>query len=351
MGQALVLRPIWQLIDSSTIGGIESHVATLSEALIKKGRATEIVLLADHGANPWLAQLGDRHLPFSLLDGRFSSLLKRLRADRPSVVHTHGYKAGIMGRLACRLAGIPVVSTFHAGDRGAFPVSLYQDIDRWTSILSTRVAVNDAIAATIPFATHVIRNFIAIEPPGDIAGKPMSVAFVGRLSPEKGPDLFCEIAVQSEAGIAFDVYGDGPMRQDLEKRYGNRIRFHGLQRNMWEVWPRIGLLLMPSRAEGLPMAALEAMAAGVPVAASRVGGLPDLIDPDRTGWLFQPEAVGEACRIIASCVALSYDQRAAMSEMCREAAANRFGPDQPVAQLLQIYAQASSLPRMVVENH
>ncbi|MBY0610786.1 MAG: glycosyltransferase family 4 protein [Beijerinckiaceae bacterium] len=335
-------RPIWLLIDSSTIGGIESHVAALCEALIERGQPAEIVLLARHGDNPWLDQLRARSIPFRLLDGRFRTLLGSLRAERPALLHTHGYKAGIVGRLACRLAGLPAVSTFHAGERAAFPVSLYQDIDCWTSRLGVRVAVDETIAAALPSPCHVVRNFIALATPRRADEPARSVAFVGRLSHEKGPDTFCEIAIRSDPGIAFDVYGDGPMRAGLEERYSSRVTFHGLQRDMRTVWPRIGLLLMPSRAEGLPMAALEAMAAGVPLAAARVGGLPSLVEDGATGWLFAPEAMDDACRAVAAWAAQPNELRAAMSRACRETAERRFGPDAPVARLLEIYGEAAT---------
>ncbi|OYW35551.1 MAG: hypothetical protein B7Z45_06535, partial [Azorhizobium sp. 12-66-6] len=137
---------IWQLVDSRGIGGIERHVSVLTQALNAAGHPARVLLLADHGEHPFLAQLRAEQVPFAVLDGRFSTLLRRLRTERPRLLHTHGYKAGILGRLAARLAGVPCVSTFHAGERGRFPVSLYQAVDAATARLATRIAVSAPIA-------------------------------------------------------------------------------------------------------------------------------------------------------------------------------------------------------------
>ena len=335
---AIASHPIWQLIDSSTVGGIESHIATLSEALIATGERCEIVLLEDHGANAWLGQLATRQLPVRSLGGGFTSLLQAMRAEKPAILHTHGYKAGIFGRLAAVLTGIPSVSTFHAGERGAFPVSLYQTIDRLTSVLATRIAVSEQIAAGLPFAAEVIRNFVTIPAAPPRPGPRKRVAFVGRLSAEKGPDLFCRIAALCHSSIRFDVYGDGPMRADLERRFAPRVRFNGLQTDMGKVWPDIGLLLMPSRAEGLPMAALEAMARGVPVAAARVGALPEAIGSKDTGWLFDAGDVEGAAEAVIDWSTFDDGALRRLASACRARIVARYGPDAPVERLRQIYA-------------
>ena len=330
---------IWQLLDSSQIGGIESHVAALSALLNAHGRPTTIVLLAPHPANPWLTQLAAAGLAFRTLEGGPAALLRALRRDRPALLHTHGYKAGILGRPTARLAGVPVVSTFHAGERAPFPVSLYQDVDAWTSRLAPRIAVSAAIAETLPFPATVIANFV--QPGrGERTGDGRTVAFVGRLSPEKGPDLFCEIAERSHPSLRFEVYGDGPMRAELEAEHGDRVRFHGVRAGMAGAWPSIDLLLMPSRAEGLPMAALEAMAAGAPVLASRVGGLPTLIDHGETGWLFEAGAVDEAAALLSRWRMSDAAMRQAVGVRARAAVAARFGPDQALARFLAVYRDA-----------
>ena len=335
---------IWQLVDSSTVGGIESHVAALTLALRERGRAAKIVCLQRHGDNPWFVQLSAKGLPLAILPGGFWPLLAALRRDRPSILHTHGYKAGIMGRMAGLLAGVPVASTFHAGERGAFPVSLYQAVDGLTSCLSARIAVDQGIAAKLPFKAEVIRNFIMLPQRGARsvaqaeAGSKRIVGFVGRLSHEKGPDLFCKIAERTGEGVEFHVFGDGPMRGELEKRYGGgHIRFCGLQADMESIWPRIGLLLMPSRAEGMPMAALEALAHGIPVAASRVGALPELLHDSGAGWLFEAGDVTEATKAVAAWMTLPKSERDGMEQRCRLAAEARFGPAEPVSDLLAIY--------------
>lgn len=340
---------VWQLVDSGGIGGIETHVRVLTQALNEAGRPARAMLLAPHGPNPWLDQLRADGVPFEVLDGRFSTLLRRLRRERPAVLHTHGYKAGILGRLAARLAGVPCVSTFHAGERGRFPVSLYQWLDGLTSRLATRIAVSAPIAAELPGPVEVIGNFMPVsdEPPRPPARR--VVGFVGRFSAEKGPDLFCEIARRFPPDVAFEMFGDGPMRLDLARAFGDRVRFHGLVPVPATIWPRIGLLLMPSRAEGLPMAAIEAMAAGIPVAAARVGALPDLIRDGENGWLFQPEDLSGAAAAVERWQAGTADEIARWSQTAWRTAHDLFGTKMRLPRILALYDAAIGSDRTAHE--
>ncbi len=283
---------IWLLLDSSGVGGIETHVRALYLAFRRAGAPARIVLLADHGPNPWLEQLAAVGATPTILGGGLGAILRALRAHRPAVLHTHGYKAGILGRLAARWTGAPIVSTFHAGERLGGALGLYQRLDEWSSFLARRIAVSAPIQKHLPFRSELIPNFIVAPEAPPEAPPPPRVAFVGRLSHEKGPDLFCRLAAAYEGPpIEWRVYGDGPMRAELEAAYGDRIAFYGVVANMSAVWSEVGLLAMTSRAEGLPMAALEAGAAGLPILASRVGALPEVVDEDKTGWLVDPAAL------------------------------------------------------------
>ncbi len=337
---------VWQLVDSSTIGGIETHVGVLAAALRRAGWDAQVVLLADHGPNPWLAQLDARGVPHTVLAGGLGGLLAALRRERPALLHTHGYKAGILGRLAARLTGTPCVSTFHAGERGPFPVSLYQTLDAWTSVLAPRIAVSAPIARNLPFGAEVIGNFVPVPAAPPPAGARSDVVgFVGRFSPEKGPDLFCAIAERCrDTGLAFEAFGDGPMRAELEVRYRGIVTFHGLVTDPSRIWPRLGLLLMPSRAEGLPLAAIEAMAAGIPVAASAVGALPDVVTPGGNGWLFPPGDIEAAAGAVRAFAGLSPDARAAFGQSAWQAARQGYAVDVLLPKVCAVYAAAGVVP-------
>ena len=136
---------IWLLVDSRTLGGIERHVAILSQALLRYGQRVQVVLLAKYDGNPWITQLTKAQIPFRELDGTIAGLWRAISDVRPDLIHTHGYKANIVGRGIAKLTHTPIVSTFHAGERGRFPVNLYQLVDEWTSFLGERVAVSAAI--------------------------------------------------------------------------------------------------------------------------------------------------------------------------------------------------------------
>ena len=336
---------IWQFIDSSGVGGAERHIATLAEGLRRLSHPVRVVLLADHGSNPWLEQLRAADIGYTHLDGRFATLLKALTSAPPKLLHTHGYKAGILGRLAARLARVPVVSTFHSGERGAFPVGVYDFADDWTSFLGRRIAVSARIRDRLPFGAHLIPSYVATPPEPPSAPLPGAVGFAGRLSVEKGPDLYCELAVRAAAdprfgGVEWHVWGDGPMRHDLEARYGSHVQFHGVATDMENVWPRVGVLAMPSRFEGVPLAALEAAAHGIPVLASRVGGLPTVVTEGETGWLFAAADLDGALDGLSAWETLRRTAPAALRRACWEKARTEFSEARWLPAVVAVYEEA-----------
>ena len=333
-------REIWQLVDARSVGGIERHVSELTTALCQAGFPARAVLYAPHTPNAWLDQLKREQTPHHVLAGSVAALVKALRRNRPRLVHTHGYKAGIIGRLATRLLGIPVVSSFHAGETGRWPVNLYQAVDAATAGLARRISVSQSIAQRLPYASETIANFVSVPPVDLSVPLPRRIAFVGRLSEEKGPDLFCEIARAAGPMASWDVYGDGPMRETLEVRYRGIVKFHGFKSNMAEVWKNVGLLMMPSRAEGLPMAALEALVRGIPVAASAVGGMPGLLKTiDRYG-LFESGDTAKAVEVAQRWRNLDAPDLAALRLAGRQSIRNRFSANAILPKVLDVYGLA-----------
>lgn len=332
------MHETWLLLDSRGLGGIETHVAELAEGLAEAGERPRVLFLRDHGPHPLRRRLGLSGIPWEALPGGFLPLFARLRAGRPALLHTHGYKANILGRLAARAAGVRVVSSFHAGERPAGAVALYDAADRWTSFLGGRIAVSAPIRDRLPFRATLVPNFVALPPapPGD-GEAPCCVAFVGRLSPEKGPDLFCALAERLPR-LRFEAFGDGPMRAACEAGAAGRVLFHGAQPGMAAAWGGIGLLAVTSRAEGMPLAALEAMAHGVPVAAFAVGGLPDLITDGEDGFLAPPGDLAALAARIAAWAEMPRAARAAMGRRARAGLAARHGRAAGIARMRAAYA-------------
>lgn len=333
---------VLQLLDTRSVGGIERHVATLAKDLSDRSIPNEIGLYQDHGHNPWLRQLRALGLSYRHNDGTLVGLRRMLEYVRPALVHTHGYKAGILGRLAALSYGIPTVSTFHSGERPGFPLSAYYAMDRWTSLSARRISVSRDIQSRLPFTSRLIPNFIPVSELPPLQPFVGRIGFVGRLSHEKGPDLFCKIAQAMPAEFEWHVYGDGPMRKELEgteATAGRDFHFHGVVEDMSTVWPKLGALLMPSRFEGLPLAALEAMAHGVPVIASRVGGVSGLIEDGVNGFSFEPSDLSAAERCIVRWASLDDSHRTSLRHTAHELVARKYSPAAQVPVILDVYRQ------------
>jgi len=279
-----------------------------------------------------------------------------VRLARGGLLHAHDYKSLLLALAAGAVTRTPVVATFH-GDTGHVPrVRAYEAIAhhaaRWTSGVA---ATSDVLAAQIRAAAprtavHVIPNGIRVGPlpterdrrcAREALGIPSGaqvVAFVGRLSPEKAPEVLLRAA--RGTGVVLLFAGDGPLRAALEpEAVGNAARFLGFVPEVGRVLAAADVLALPSRTEGLPMAVLEAMAAGVPVVASAVGSLPDVLR-DGAGVLVPPddvEALREALRHLADPT-----PRQAMALTARARVESRYG----AAAMARTYLERLYLPAL-----
>ena len=275
------LHSVWQVLDSRFFGGIESHILYLATALQKSGYVTQVVFLQDYGPHPLKDKLRAAHIPFFCCAG-IAHFRKTCREQKPDLIHSHGYKASIISRLAA--LPCPVVTSFHAGDSETWRVRLYSLLDRKLSFLAPAIAVNQQIADGLSGPVEVIENFVPVP---DRAHPPtilQNIGFVGRLSHEKGPDRFIALARRFPTRD-FYLYGDGPLRDKLAQEATTNVHFMGHQQAMDAVWGGLDLLCMPSRKEGLPLAALEAMSHAIPVLCLDAGALAQLVSDDENGWV------------------------------------------------------------------
>ena len=136
------------------------------------------------------------------------------------------------------------------------------------------------------------------------------------------------------------------MRAELERKYSAHVTFHGLVADMKRHWRELSLLVMPSRAEGLPMAALEALAEGVPVIATPVGGLPRIVQDDETGWLFPAGDVVKAQAAVARWSAMDQSAKHAMRVKCWRFVEQNYSAASKLPEIIGVYKAAGWRPSM-----
>jgi glycosyltransferase involved in cell wall biosynthesis len=196
-----------------------------------------------------------------------------------------------MCRLIAKLFGLKVVSTFHCGDRGTGLVAMYTWLDRLTQKMSENIAVSQEINTWLGGEALVMDNFIGPESVINGANHGVkNLAFVGRLSYEKGPDTFVCAARSflNDPSIAFSVLGDGPMGEVIRQEAPENVKILGFCESI--EWEYIDALVIASRQEGMPMVAIEAMMRGIPVIATPCGDLPRMLGYNKRGWLAKGSA-------------------------------------------------------------
>lgn len=239
---------------------------------------------------------------------------------QPDVVHTHLLRADLFAGSAARWAGVPViVSTVYAV--GQYRRSKRRRSDRLldlacaalpTHILAVSSAVkNDLIDRIELDASDISVIHTGIEPPAIAASAPRvtserTILTLARLSYEKGVDTLIDAAAivhRTHSTARFVVVGDGPERRELEGRIRARgfdgiVRLVGFTDDVWPYLNACDVVAIPSKSEGMPNALLEAMAAGKPIVATTVGGIPEAIAHRENGLLVRPESPSELAAAI-----------------------------------------------------
>ncbi len=307
-------RRVLLVIDSLRGGGAERYVADLAIALRSRGWDVEVACSA---SGVRAARLHASDIPVNVLVGslveqrlslRYVLALRRLVArGRYDVVHAHLYASAAAAASAVP-RDTPLVLTEHS--EAPWRSWRARAMSRWFYCRAARiVAVSTAIRDLLvdvysvpPADIQVLPAIpaIPVRPPAPQPGGGRSavVGFAGRLSPEKGVDVFLR-AASIVAGVVpearFVVIGDGRLRGELEALatdlglLEDRVRFLGFRDDAADLIAGLDILAVPSRSEGTPLVVGEAMAAGVPVVVSRVGGLPDQVTHRRTGLMVDPE--------------------------------------------------------------
>lgn len=231
--------------------------------------------------------------------------LIHLTKNKKTIINAHNFKAQIYSWVAARKNKLPLIFTQH----GFTPRSIKQRFYMWVSILlcitpTVRhvVCVSKSIALLhrkffiSKNKIEVIANGLPYKEVQKENSGQITIGFIGRLSMEKGPDLFLETIIplaKDNVDIQAFVLGDGPMYDTLKNTIASnnlteQIHLKGYQENINSWIKKLSILVISSRTEGTPMVLLEAMQAGIPVVAFSVGGIPDVIVNGKSGLTAQP---------------------------------------------------------------
>ena len=212
------------------------------------------------------------------------------------------------------------------------------------------IATSRAVALRVPGAQPTVVH-PGVECPADVdprrVGPPRSDVVIGaacRLVLLKGiRDLIRAVGLLSSEfpELRLEIAGSGPQREDLAQEAARlglicQVRFLSWQRDLSPLFRSWDIFAMPSLEEGFGLSALEAMAAGLPVVASAVGGLPELVDDSKTGYLVPAEDVAELARCLRLLI-LNPAQRVAMGAAGRERVRKHFSADRMVREIKLIY--------------
>ncbi len=242
-----------------------------------------------------------------------TGLLRDIHAD---ILLCHGYKPDLLGLIAARRVGIPVISVSRGWTGETFKVRVNEALDRLgLYFMDAIVCVSEGQAEKVrrlgipATRLSVIRNAINVDRFADLnpayrdrlqgmfaEPRRLIVGAGGRLSPEKGfANLVAAAAgaIREDSSIGFAIFGEGRLRGELERQIealglAGKVILPGFRDDLDSYIPAFDLLALPSYTEGLPNIVLESLAASVPVVATAVGGVPEVVQDGSSGYLVPP---------------------------------------------------------------
>ncbi len=316
-------KKILQLRESSGLYGAERVVIELSKELQIGGYQVWLGILShDKSKSRGFFQTAKKNgIPMQVLscrgpiDLKTLYLLRRFIIDKNfATVQSHGYKSNFYALIATWLTNVSLIATCHPWSESEYSLRarLYEKLDLfWLKKFNRIVAISEQVREKIlnenvpEEKVSIIENGIdvsrfkgyssrkQVRKMFDIPTNSLVVGTVGRLSVEKGYailiDVFKEL-VRDFPDLRLIIVGEGSLRGSLEKQVhqsglNDSVNFMGISDDMPRMLALMDIFVLPSLGEGLPMALLEAMAAKVPVVATRVGDIPKVISHGTNGFL------------------------------------------------------------------
>ena len=332
---------ILHVLAPAPYGGLERVVAALTAGVAARGHDVHVaaVLDGEGEGHPFLRELRVAsdviRAPHRAYGAEMAAVDALRRHLRPDVVHTHGYRADVLHGRPAAATGIPSTTTVHGFTGGGVRNQVYEAMQRLAlRRFDAVVAVSEPLArqlrVTVPGdRVRTIPNaWSPAEPPLPRAeararlgiGDGERVAgWVGRLSHEKGADVLLD-ALPALPGLHASFLGDGADEVALRARVArlgvaDRVRWHGAVPGAAALYAAFDVFVLSSRTEGTPIALFEAIAAGVPVVAARVGGVPDVVGPVEA-WLVPPDDPARLAAALAD-VHASPDQARGRADAAR----------------------------------
>ena len=350
-------------------GGLEQVVQALAREQVGRGHHVTAVAVLDADAprHPVLDALRDggvtveeHRLPSRAYISERRAVGALCDTLRPDVVHTHGYRADVLHGGPARRRGIPLITTVHGFTGGGWKNRFYE----WLQTKAYRF-YDAVVAVSRPLAKELVDRGVP-EPrircipnawiddmeleDRDRARKKLRLdrdaiwaGYVGRTDREKGADLFLV-----DSRVRGVVIGDGGLLSQLEARarapdLEGRVRFAGVVRGAGRYMRALDIFVLSSRTEGTPIALLEAVSAGIPVVATRVGGVPDVVS-EAEAVLVDPERPDDIAAAIESVLE---DPGAARlrADQARSRLLEEFSPGEWIAKYDEVYRMALSRDR------
>lgn len=362
---------VLHVIDSGGLYGAEKMLLSLAGEQQRLGLAPALASIGrpGEGAKAVEREAAVRGLavePFRMRSGpNFPGALdiaRFARAGGAELIHTHGYKADILfGFLPRMLRRLPVVATVHGWTerQGLNRMRFYAALHGLSLRFVDRVVLVNGAMRSHPRLRGcrqerlaVVANGLSLTDEGEGRSQPADPAVlqfcsggytlgaIGRLSIEKGftilLDAFASLAAQ-DPRLRLLILGEGPQRPVLEAKISQlgleqRVLLPGYREGAARYLPSLGAFVLPSLSEGLPMVLLEALHAGVPVVATRVGGVPEVLEGEAAGILVCPGDAGALSRGIGRLLAdpaaaaerVSYGRRLLESRYTARAMAQKY---------------------------
>lgn len=364
-------RRVAAIIPSRDISGPGRQLVAQARALMARGIDVLLIVPLRPGTEPRFAQFAARNgVPCQVVPDRGAldlALVRQvrdlLREWKPDLVQTHAYKAtGIMYLLRSFGSTLPWIGFFHGTTDLGLKDRMFHNLDMRMLRSADRIVVMSGRQAeqfkSVAARTQVIHNAVleaetAITNPGRTASKAAPhhtpvIGVIGRLSREKGVDILLKsLATLAARKVPFkaEIVGDGPERAGLQadvdaRGLAEQIRFHGHIEDIASVYARLDLVVIPSRSEGLPNVLLEAMRHDIPVVATDVGAIGDILAAVPGSFRMVPSENAEALATAIATALAELD--APEAAIARARVAERFSLSGRVDRLLSLYSDVLS---------